>query len=385
MAFFPIPIAGPATVAPLLPVLAVLLSIAALRLWLLHRQRAVLQAQAQPYALGLVTQRVGSQLWQQAFALLLFAAITFGAAPQTASGLALTVVLAALWQWPALAAKPFGLDARHGLNRLSGLTFLRDQGLRLLLSALVAWPAAALALALLARFGEPAWLAIWLLGWVGWIVQHDGQPKLAARLFETVEPLPEGELRQRLVALLVRCGVRQPQLYRLQASARSVQANAQVSGTARAPRIVLGDTLIALLSPAEIEAVVAHELGHVQRGHLRAQRGLIGLCAALVVAAAAVLTAGIAPPPARLALAWALLPSLWFLVLPWINGRYRRYEFEADAAAAERASGAALAQALRRLTANNRNAPDADRWYERVYHTHPATAERLARLDRAGT
>jgi STE24 endopeptidase len=99
--------------------------------------------------------------------------------------------------------------------------------------------------------------------------------------------------------------------------------------------------------------------------------------------AVGLLTAGIAGHAPKLAIAWALLPSLWLFALPPVNAMYRRYEFEADRTAAEGASAAAMAAALRRLTRHNANTPQPDRWYERVYHTHPAISERLSRLDDA--
>ncbi len=368
----------------MLPVLCLLFLVAALRLWLLLRQRAVLRTQEQPYALGLVSQRVGQQLWQQGWPLILIAALPWlsGADPLT---LLLLVVAGGLWEWPAKAVKPFGLDARHGINRMTFAAFAREQAIQLALLAVLALPAAWLALQLLTGTDKRAWLLIWAIGWGGWAALRALQPAFAARLFDRLEPLPAGALRTRLEALLHRSGARVQRLFVQASSARSTQANAQVSGSARAPRIVLGDTLMAMLQADEVEAVVAHELGHLQRGHLRFQRLMIAAASFLMVMVAAALTAGIAEPVARLAIAWALLPSLWFFALPLTNYWYRRFEFEADDSAARQASGAALARALRQLTRNNRNAPVADRWYERVYHTHPATAERLARLDRAGT
>ena len=368
----------------MLPVLVTLVLIAALRLSLLLRQRAVLRPQDQAYAMGVVTQRVGQQLWQQGWPLIVIALLPLlaGAGPLPLFALA---IAGWLWELPPKAYKPFGVDARHGMNRMTVAAFAREQAIKLALFAALALPGAWLALELLSRADKQAWLAIWAIGWIGWAGLRWLQPRYLAPLFDQVEPLPAGELRGRLEALLIRSGIREQRLFLQKSSARSAQANAQVSGSARAPRIVLSDTLIAMLKADEIEAVVAHELGHIQRGHLRFQLLMIGAASFLMVMVAAALTAGIVEPVARLALAWALLPSLWFAALPLANYWYRQFEFEADDSAARNASGAALARALRHLTRNNRNAPLADRWYERVYHTHPATSERLDRLDRAGT
>lgn len=374
---------------PVLPVVVLLLLTAVLRLGLLLRQRAVLRAQAQAYALGVVTQRVGLQLWQQAWPLLLPALAPLPTTPADtvdASLLLAGLAIAGwLWELPAKACKPFAVDAAHGMNRMTVAGFAREQAIKLAMFVALALPAAWLALWLLARYPQTWWLAVWAIGYTGWALIRAVQPRYLAPLFDAVEPLPAGELRSRLEALLARCRVDGNQLYLLKASARSAQANAQVSGSLARPRIVLTDTLVATLQPDEIEAVVAHELGHLQRGHLRFQLLMLGSTSLLMLALVALLTAAIAEPVAKLAVAWALLPSLWFFALPLANHWYRRFEFEADESAAANASGAALARALRTLTRNNRNAPLADRWYERVYHTHPQTSERLDRLDRAGT
>ncbi len=371
----------------MLPVLVLLFLIAVLRLGLLLRQRAVLAGEASTYARGLVTQRVGQQVWQQLWPLLLvMLAPTIAESPQPMAPMLLLlalVVIGWLWEIPPKAAKLFWLDQAHGMNRMTVAAFAREQALKLALFAALALPAAFIGLSLIQRSGDDWWLAAWAVGWAGWGVLRWAQPRWIAPLFDVMEPLPPGELRQRLERLLLRCGIAKQRLYLVRASARSAQANAQVTGGIGAPRIVLSDTLIDKLPPDEIEAVVAHELGHLQRGHLRFQVLMLGAAWLLLMAVAGVATNEIGDPVTRLAMAWALLPSLWFFAQPLVNHFYRRFEFEADASAAENASGHALARALRTLTRNNRNAPVADRWYERVYHTHPATSERLRLLDQA--
>ena len=369
---------------PLLLIVPVLL----LRLLLLARQQRVLRAEAAPaYARAVVMHRSGQLLWQSLWALILLATLPAIAALEARLPPALLLWLLALagwlWELPAKAWKPFVTDARHGFNRLSAARFLREQAGRLLLFAVAAAAAALFSVQALRLAGTQAWLPIWLAGWTGWWLLRAAQPVLIAPLFDVIEPLPAGALRERLQALLRRCGVSPQRLFVLRSSARTAQANAQVSGGLAAPRIVLGDTLIAQLPPEEIEAVVAHELGHLQRGHLRLQALMLGASGLLLVALAFALTASQPGAAARLALAWALLPSAWQLAQPLANAMYRRFEFEADEAAAHASSAEAMAAALRRLTRHNANAVRSDRWYERVYHTHPALAERLARLEAA--
>lgn len=367
---------------PLLLILPVL----ALRLLLLWRQQRALRADAAPaYARAVVGHRTGQWLWQSLWALLVLAAV-----PQIASlelrwppALVLWLIAVAGWLWelPAKAWKPFVTDARHGFNRLSAARFAREQLGRLLLFACAAAAAAIVAVMSLDAAASLAWLPIWFAGWTGWVLLRALQPRLIAPLFDAIEPLPEGALRERLQAFLARCGVAQQRLFLLRSSARTAQANAQVSGGIAAPRIVLSDTLMTQLPPDEVEAVVAHELGHLQRGHLRLQALMLGASWLLLLALVFALTAGQPGTAARLALGWALLPSAWQLAQPLANAMYRRFEFEADEAAARSSSAQAMAAALRRLTRNNANAVRNDPWYERIYHTHPALAERLSRLD----
>lgn len=371
------------------PALILLAVVAAIRLGLALRQRAALLAQpGTGYARALLGWRTSQQLWQLLWALVLCWSIPqierAADAHGTTATLAVVVLAGWLWELPARAWKIFATDARHGVNRLGAGRFLREQAIALVLFASVAVPAAWVASAIVERFGRLWWLPVWLLGWLGFLALRELRPRVQARVFDRLEPLPHGALRTRLEAMLARLGAAHARLLLLQASARSAQANAQAGGSLRAPRVVLHDTLIEQLPEDEVEAVAAHELGHLLRGHLSMQRWTLGACALPMLLAAGLLTADVAGGAARLALAWALLPSLWLFALPVVNAKYRRYEFEADQTAAEGASAAAMAAALRRLTRHNANTPPPDGWYERVYHTHPSTADRLSRLDEPG-
>lgn len=371
-----------------MPALLLLALVAVLRLALAVRQRAALAAQpGTDYARALLGQRTAQQFWQLLWAALLCLSIPRIGAAANAHGVTTTLaalVLAGwLWELPARAWKIFVTDARHGVNRLGAARFMREQALAFALFAAVAIPASLIAARIVERVDRLWWLPIWLLGWLGFLALRELKPRVQALLFDRLEPLPDGALRRRLEAMLARLGVAHARLLLLQASARSAQANAQAGGSLRAPRVLLHDTLIAQLPEDEVEAVAAHELGHLLRGHLVVQKLMLGACALPMLLAAGQLTAGIDGHAAKLAIAWALLPSLWLFALPAVNARYRRYEFEADQTAAQGASAAAMASALRRLTRHNANTPQPDRWYEWVYHTHPAITARLARLDGA--
>jgi STE24 endopeptidase len=370
-----------------MPALLFLLAVVAIRAALLIRQRGALRADTGTrYARALVTQRVSAQLWQCVWALLILGSA--GAVSRLSLSLGsigtLFVIVLAGWFWelPPKAWKLFVLDAHYGFNRLKPLQFAREQALRALMFAALALPAVAIATALVQYAGAGWWLVLWAIGWGGFAAVRWLQPRYVSPLFDPVEPLPDSPLKSRLQALLTRCGVTRQRLFIMRASARSAQANAQVSGSLGSPRIVLHDTLIQQLRPDEVEAVVAHELGHLQRGHLRSQMLMLGTLWLLLIAFLVLLTQTVADTTVRLALAWALLPSAWLLAQPWLNTAYRRFEFEADEAAAQNSSPAAMASALRTLTKQNANAIRNDRWYEWVYHSHPALPARLAKLDR---
>lgn len=209
------------------------------------------------------------------------------------------------------------------------------------------------------------------------------RPNLVDPLFNRFHRLPAGELRRRLDAMMQRCGTDLDEVLVVDSSRRSNLANAYFTGLGRRKRVVLFDTLIERLSPDELEAVMAHELGHYRCGHLQRFYGsqaallLLGHLAFGVIA----VSVGAAVPPAMLLIsAYILLPALAWPLRPWTSARRRRYEYEADAYAATHAERTALVSALRKLLANNLNAPTMDRWYAAVFATHPPGEHRLERL-----
>lgn len=209
------------------------------------------------------------------------------------------------------------------------------------------------------------------------------RPNLVDPLFNRFDRLPAGELRDRLDAMMQRCGTHLDEVLVVDSSRRSNLANAYFTGLGRHKRVVLFDTLIQHLSPAELEAVMAHELGHYRCGHLQrfygSQAALLLL--GYLVFGVVVALAGASAPPAMLVIgAYVLLPALAWPLRPWTSARRRRYEYEADAYAATHAERTALVSALRKLLANNLNAPTMDRWYAAVFATHPPGEHRLERL-----
>ena len=216
-------------------------------------------------------------------------------------------------------------------------------------------------------------------------------PKLILPLFNKLTPLPAGELRDRLMALGERTGFRATTIEVIDGSKRSGHSNAYFTGFGRFRRIVLFDTLIAQLTAEELEAVLAHEIGHYRRGHIPK---MIALSAAMLLGGFAVIAwlarspwfnRGFGFPPGEIApslLLFGLLSGLltfWFS--PLMNLLSRRHEFEADAFAREAVRGPApMVGALRKLAQKNLSNLTPHPWFSAFFYSHPTLVEREAAL-----
>jgi len=209
------------------------------------------------------------------------------------------------------------------------------------------------------------------------------RPQLIEPLFHHFAALPPGELRDRLEAMMRRCGGEIDNVLVMDSSRRSRLANAHFAGLGRRKRVVLSDTLIERLSPAELEAVMAHELGHFRCGHLRRY---YGVQAALLFAGYVIfgLLQGAAAPTVAPVIwavaAYVLLPALAWPLQPVFARMRRQFEYEADAFSAAHAERAALVSALENLLSNNLGNATMAPAYARRYATHPPSDARLARL-----
>ena len=288
----------------------------------------------------------------------------------------------------------FRLEQRFGFNRMTPKLFVADLLKNTVVAAVIGLPLAALALWLMARAG--AWWWLWAWGvWMGFnLLLLVIYPTLIAPLFNKFEPLADEGLRARVQALMQRCGFAAKGLFVMDGSRRSAHANAYFTGLGAAKRVVFFDTLLARLSPAEVEAVLAHELGHYRHRHvLKRIAGLFAFSGAALallgwLAGSSAFYQGLgvqpnldAPNDALALLLFALaLPPFGFFAAPLIAHFSRRHEFEADAYACAKASGADLASALLKLHEDNATTLTPDPVYVRFYYSHPPAAERLAAL-----
>ena len=291
----------------------------------------------------------------------------------------------------------FRVEQRFGFNRMTWRLFVADLVKGTLVGAAIGLPIAALVLWLMHAAGTMWWLWAWG-AWMGFnLILLVLYPTVIAPLFNKFEPLADEAMKQRVQALMARCGFAAKGLFVMDGSRRSAHANAYFTGLGAAKRVVFFDTLLAKLSPGEVEAVLAHELGHFKLRHVAKRiAAMFGLSLAgfallgwLTSRTWFYLGLGVAPnlaaPNDALALLlFALaLPVFGFFVAPVMAWLSRRHEFEADAYAATHASGADLAAALLKLHEDNAATLTPDPAYVRFYYSHPPAGERLAALGHA--
>lgn len=302
------------------------------------------------------------------------------------------MIVSALANLPFEAYRTFVIETRHGFNRTTPALFLGDLAKGALLAALLGTPLL-LAIFWLVRKAGPYW---WFYTWLAWIcftlLLVTIFPRWIAPLFNRFTPLHEGELRTRIEALLRRCGFRAEGLFVMDGSRRSSHGNAYFTGFGVNKRIVFFDTLMDRLTAAEIEAVLAHELGHFARGHIP-RLLLVRFALALLLLAIlgwlyrepAFYQALHLPGPhigAALAGFALIVPVFTFPFQPLSSLLARRQEFEADAFAASHASAADLVSALAKLYRDNASTLTPDPLHSLVYDSHPPAALRIDHLKR---
>jgi len=289
--------------------------------------------------------------------------------------------------------RTFALEARFGFNRTTALLFLSDLGKGLLLAVVLGGPLLLAILTLMDRSGRWWWAWVWCV-WLGMsLLMSWAYPVLIAPLFNRFSPLQDAALESRIEALLERCGFASSGVFVVDGSRRSRHGNAYFTGIGRSKRIVFFDTLLQQLGAAEIEAVLAHELGHFRLRHVRQRLIVSALCTLgglalfgwFAARPAFYFALGVPLPSAHAALLLLALlaPVLMFFATP-IGARWsRRHEFQADRFASRHASAHALAAALVKLYRDNASTLTPDRLYAAFYYSHPPALERIMRLQTA--
>ena len=284
----------------------------------------------------------------------------------------------------------FVVEQRFGFNRMTVGLFVTDLVKQTLLALALGVPVLLTILWLMGRMGTYWWIYVWLVWTAFATVLMMVFPAFILPLFNKFTPLTEGELAARVGALLERCGFKSRGLFVMDGSKRSSHGNAFFAGFGATKRIVLFDTLVQRLSPSEVEAVLAHELGHYKLHHiakavvLNAAVSLIGLwiLGQLIDKPWFYSGLGVTAPSVAAALILFLLvvPQFTFFLHPLMSLYSRKREFEADTYATEHASPNDLVQALVKLYQDNAATLTPDPVHSAFYDSHPPAAIRIARL-----
>lgn len=308
--------------------------------------------------------------------------------------LAAFAVIGGVLDLPFSAYRTFVVEARFGFNKTTPALWVADLLKGTLVGAVIGLPIVALILWLMGAAGHLWWLWAWGT-WVAFnLLLLVIYPAFIAPIFNKFQPLDDEALATRVKALMQRCGFTAKGFFVMDGSRRSAHANAYFTGFGAAKRVVFYDTLLAKLTPAEVDAVLAHELGHFRHKHI-IQR-MVGLFAMSLVGFAVLgwasgqvwfytglgVRPSLAGPNDALALLLFLLvvPVFTFFISPLFARLSRRHEFEADAFAATQTSGADLGSALIKLYEDNASTLTPDPLYVAFYYSHPPAGERLARL-----
>jgi len=302
------------------------------------------------------------------------------------------MLLMSLIELPLSWLRTFRVEARFGFNRMTPVMFVVDLLKGLLIGAVLGLPLLWVILKLMNSAGTLWWLYAWTIWLAFSLLISWAWPIFIAPLFNKFTPLADAALAERIGQLLTRCQFSSAGVFVMDGSSRSTHGNAYFTGLGRNKRIVFFDTLMSRLSPSEIEAVLAHELGHYSLHHIRKGLILSSLLTLIAFAALGLLTdwpgfytaLGVQQPSAHAALLLFMLASgpFMFFFTPLGAAWSRKHEFEADTFASQHANARELITALVKLYRDNATTLTPDAVHSRFYDSHPPALERIAFLER---
>ena len=311
--------------------------------------------------------------------------------------LAAFVLIGAVIDLPFSLYGTFVLEEKYGFNKMTLKLWLMDAIKGALLGAAIGLPIAALILWLMGAAGQLWWLWAWAV-WIGFnLLLLLIYPSFIAPFFNKFEPLEDAQLKERVTALMSRCGFAAKGLFVMDGSKRSAHANAYFTGFGASKRVVFFDTLLKSLTPGEVDAVLAHELGHFKHKHI--VKRIVSMFAMSLAGFALLgflseqiwfyLGLGVRPITAdiqgansaiALLLFMMAIPVFTVFIAPLMAQVSRKHEFEADAYAVSQTDAADLKSALLKLYEDNASTLTPDPLYVKFYYSHPPASERLARM-----
>lgn len=303
------------------------------------------------------------------------------------------MAVSSLIDLPFALYRQFVIEQKFGFNRMTLRLFGIDQLKQTALGLVIGTPVLLAVLWLMAKMGSLWWLYVWLF-WCSFnLLILFLYPTWIAPLFNKFTPLDDAPLKARIEALLERCGFASSGLFVMDGSKRSNHGNAYFTGFGKTKRIVFFDTLLGRLHPAEVEAVLAHELGHFKHRHVIKRIALLFSMSLVFLAVLGQLIdapwfyQGLGVQAQNTAMALLLfffvVPVFTFLLTPLMSLLSRRHEFEADRYAGEHASADALIKALVKLYEENASTLTPDPLHSLFYDSHPPAALRILRLARS--
>ncbi len=300
------------------------------------------------------------------------------------------MLLTSLIDLPFDYYKTFIVDEKFGFNKMTVSMFISDLVKHSLLGLALGGPILLLALWLMEGAGEYWWFYLWLVWSAFNLIMLAVYPNFIAPLFNTFSPLQDEQLKNRIESLLTKCGFKSQGLFVMDGSTRSSHGNAYFTGFGASKRVVFFDTLLARLNTEEIEAVLAHELGHFRHHHVIKRIAMLFTVSFLGLALLGWLMQqpwfytglGVESASNYMALMLFLLvsPVFLFLLRPCMASYSRKNEFEADAYAAKQANAKDLISALVKLYRDNAATLTPDPMHSAFYDSHPPASIRIAKL-----
>jgi len=305
-------------------------------------------------------------------------------------------LLSAFWflailQLPFSIISTFRIEAQFGFNNTTVSTFISDLIKQWALMLILGLPLLWAIVSIMNSFIDQAWwLYTWIIVMLFNLTLLWAYPKWIAPLFNKFTPLEEGEMKQRIEALLERTGFESNGIFVMDGSSRSGHGNAYFTGMGKNKRIVFFDTLLEKLNVYEVEAVLAHELGHFKHGHIKKRLiestvlSFVGLALLGWLAQIPEFYSGLgmetATPAAALLLFTTAVPVMFFFLGPIMAYKSRKHEFEADAFAAQHVGAQHLINALLKLYRDNAATLTPDPSYSSYYDSHPSAKIRIDHL-----
>ena len=304
------------------------------------------------------------------------------------------MLISGLIDLPMNIYRTFNVEQKFGFNRTTPMLFITDLIKQTLLMSAIGLPLLWVILWLMEGAGELWWFYVWAV-WISFsLFMMWAYPAFIAPIFNKFQPLEDEELKQRIENLLDRCGFTSKGVFIMDGSRRSSHGNAYFTGLGENKRIVFFDTLLKSLAPDEVEAVLAHELGHFKRNHIKKRIASMAVISLLSLAFLGWLMQyenfytglGVSTPSTYIALVLFMMVSPLFSIylqpiFAWVS---RKHEFEADDFASEQSNAKDLIKALVKLYEENASTLTPDPLYSAFHDSHPPAPVRIAHLSAAG-